>query len=44
MSAPRVAAAPPASWYQFSCDRKGQHPKDHLSDYTGWMHAPSHGL
>ena len=30
---------PPASWYQFSSDRKGQHPKDHLSDYTGWMHA-----
>nr|WP_309667250.1 IS66 family transposase [Tabrizicola sp.] len=30
---------PPASWYQFSCDRKGQHPKDHLSEYTGWMHA-----
>ena len=30
--------------YQFSCDRKGQHPKDHLSKYTGWMHAPSHGL
>ena len=23
--------APPASWYQFSPDRKGQHPKDHLS-------------
>ncbi len=35
---------PPASWYQFSCDRKGEHPKDHLSSYTGWMHAPSHGL
>ena len=25
--------------YQFSSDRKGQHPKDHLSEYTGWMHA-----
>ena len=32
---------PPASWYQFSPDRKGQHPKDHLSKYQGWMHAPS---
>jgi len=31
--------APPASWYQFSSDRKGEHPKDHLSKYTGWMHA-----
>ncbi|KIX16134.1 IS66 family transposase, partial [Paracoccus sp. 228] len=31
--------APPASWYRFSPDRKGQHPKDHLSGYCGWMHA-----
>ncbi|MEP4197869.1 MAG: IS66 family transposase [Aliishimia sp.] len=30
---------PPASWYQFSPDRKGQHPKDHLAKYQGWMHA-----
>ena len=29
----------PASWYQFSPDRKGQHPKDHLAGYRGWMHA-----
>lgn len=33
--------APPASWYQFSPDRKGQHPKDHLAKCQGWMHAPS---
>ena len=31
--------APPAAWYQFSPDRKGQHPKDHLKNYAGWMHA-----
>ncbi|EYD76786.1 Mobile element protein [Rubellimicrobium mesophilum DSM 19309] len=31
--------APPASWYRFSIDRKGQHPRDHLSGYAGWMHA-----
>ncbi|MBK6469030.1 MAG: IS66 family transposase [Rhodobacter sp.] len=36
---PWGSAIPPASWYQFSSDRKGQHPKDHLSKYTGWMHA-----
>ena len=30
---------PPAAWYQFSPDRKGQHPKDHLKRYQGWMHA-----
>jgi transposase len=36
---PWGSAIPPASRYQFSCDRKGEHPKDHLSGYTGWMHA-----
>ena len=38
------SAIPPASWYRFSADRKGEHPKDHLSGYSGWMHATSHGL
>jgi transposase len=41
---PWGSAIAPASWYQFSCDRKGEHPKDHLCGYSGWMHAPSHGL
>lgn len=36
---PWGSVIPPASWYQFSSDRKGQHPKDHLSKYNGWMHA-----
>jgi transposase len=31
--------APPAAWYRFSGDRKGRHPKDHLVDFRGWMHA-----
>lgn len=31
--------APPASWYRFSPDRKGQNPRDHLKGFTGWMHA-----
>lgn len=31
--------APPAAWYQFSEDRRGAQPKDHLSKYKGWMHA-----
>ena len=25
--------------YRFSADRKGEHPKDHLAGYSGWMHA-----
>jgi len=36
---PWGSSVPPASWYQFSPDRKGQHPKDHLAKYQGWMHA-----
>ena len=36
---PWGGTAPPANWYRFSPDRKGQHPKDHLSGYRGWMHA-----
>ena len=31
--------APPCAWYQFTIDRKGQHPINHLSDYKGWVHA-----
>jgi transposase len=30
---------PPAAWYQFSADRKGEHPTKHLAKYKGWMHA-----
>jgi len=40
---PWGSAIPPASWYRLSSDRKGQHPKDHLSVYTGWMHADGYG-
>ena len=36
---PWGSSVPPASWYRFSPDRKGQHPKDHLAKYQGWMHA-----
>ncbi len=30
---------PPAAWYQFTPNRKGEHPAKHLANYTGWMHA-----
>ena len=36
---PWSGAAPPAVWYRFLGDRKGQHPKDHLARFRGWMHA-----
>ena len=31
--------APPCAWYQFTIDRKGDHPVSHLSDYKGCVHA-----
>jgi hypothetical protein len=36
---PWAGDAPPAAWYQFSVDRKGEHPEKHLARYKGWMHA-----
>ncbi len=36
---PWGGSAPPAAWYRFSGDRKGQHPKDHLARFRGFMHA-----
>jgi hypothetical protein len=30
---------PPAAWYRFTVDRKGEHPTGHLAKYKGWMHA-----
>ncbi|MBL4558166.1 MAG: IS66 family transposase [Rhodobacteraceae bacterium] len=36
---PWLGQAPPAAWYQFTVDRKGTHPAEHLAKYKGWMHA-----
>jgi transposase len=36
---PWAGVAPPAAWYQFSLDRKGVRPREHLADYEGFMHA-----
>ena len=36
---PWASEAPPAAFYRFSRDRKGEQPAGHLKDYTGWMHA-----
>ena len=36
---PWCGDAPPCAWYQFSTDRKGEHPVNHLSGYTGTVHA-----
>ena len=36
---PWCGQAPPCAWYQFSMDRKGEHPLTHLSGYSGTVHA-----
>jgi hypothetical protein len=36
---PWCGTAPPCAWYQFSIDRKGEHPANHLAGYTGTVHA-----
>ena len=36
---PWSGKSPPCSWYQFTIDRKGEHPVKHLSGYQGWVHA-----
>ena len=36
---PWKGQAPPGAWYQFTIDRKGEHPTRHLCEYKGWVHA-----
>jgi transposase len=36
---PWAGQSPPCAWYQFTVDRKGEHPEGHLSGYKGWVHA-----
>jgi len=38
---PWCGQATPCAWYQFSVDRKGEHPSSHLKGYKGVVHAPS---
>ena len=34
--------APPAVWFQYSADRKGDHPARHLKSYTGILQADAY--
>jgi transposase len=36
-------AAPPAAWYRYSPDRKGEHPQDHLNKFRGILQADAYG-
>ena len=33
----------PAVWFQYSPDRKGEHPQDHLETYSGILQADAYG-
>jgi transposase len=33
----------PAVWFQYSPDRKGEHPQDHLKKYSGILQADAYG-
>lgn len=36
---PAASTAPPAVWFAFSVDRKGEHPQRHLKSYAGILQA-----
>ncbi|GGY57325.1 IS66 family transposase [Parvularcula lutaonensis] len=40
---PWAGPAPPAAFYRYSPDRKGERPKDHLRGFEGFMHADGYG-
>ncbi|HDR2836424.1 TPA: IS66 family transposase [Enterobacter mori] len=37
------ATEPPAVWFSYSADRKGEHPQRHLSGYRGVLQADAYG-
>lgn len=34
---------PPLVAFEFTLDRSGRHPRDYLTDYSGWLHADAYG-
>jgi transposase len=40
---PAGSTEPPAAWYRYSPNRKGEHPQDHLKDYSGILQADAYG-
>ena len=42
MTAPGGDRTPPAVWFAYTPDRKGEHPKAHLSEFTGTLQADAY--
>jgi transposase len=40
---PAGSSDAPAVWFQYSSDRKGEHPQDHLEKYRGILQADAYG-
>jgi len=40
---PAGSPAPPAAWYRYSPDRKGEHPAQHLKNFRGTLQADGYG-
>jgi len=40
---PAGSTEPPAAWYQYTPDRKGEHPQAHLRHYRGVLQADAYG-
>ena len=40
---PAASTEPPAAWYRYTPNRKGEHPQRHLKDYCGILQADAYG-
>ncbi|PNG48969.1 Transposase (plasmid) [Variovorax sp. WDL1] len=40
---PAGSTQPPAAWYRYSPNRKGEHPQAHLASYSGILQADAYG-
>jgi transposase len=40
---PAASTDPPAAWYRYSPDRKGEHPRGHLGRFSGILQADAYG-
>ncbi len=39
---PWGGTGPPAAFYRYSPDRKGERPREHLAGFAGWLHADAY--
>jgi hypothetical protein len=40
---PAASSEPPATWYQYTPNRKGEHPQRHLRHFHGVLRADAYG-